>query len=85
MQDVEIDFSKSNGMTLVVGTNGSGKSNLLEVLSAIFSALYNKEKMFKDKLELDLNKYNKDVLKGFEILLDKLCSMVTGEEEYVEV
>lgn len=45
LQDVEIDFSKSNGMTLVVGTNGSGKSNLLEVLSAIFSALYNKEKM----------------------------------------
>ena len=33
-RDVKIDFSKSNGMTLIVGTNGSGRSNLLEVLSA---------------------------------------------------
>lgn len=41
LNDVEIDFSKSNGSALIIGTNGSGKSNLLEVLSAIFSALYN--------------------------------------------
>ena len=44
LNDIEFDFSKSNGCALVVGTNGSGKSNLLEVLSAIFSALYNNQK-----------------------------------------
>lgn len=43
LNDVEIDFSKSNGSALIIGTNGSGKSNLLEVLSAIFSAAYNKQ------------------------------------------
>ena len=39
----------------------------------------------KDKLELDLDKYNKEALIGFEVLLDKLCSIVNNEEEYVEV
>lgn len=53
-QDVEIDFAKSNGMTLVVGTNGSGKSNLLEVLSAIFSALFNKEKNVNPDFHFEL-------------------------------
>lgn len=41
LNDIEIDFQKSLGQTLIVGTNGSGKSNLLEAISAIFAALYN--------------------------------------------
>lgn len=56
--DVEINFSKSQGKTLVVGTNGSGKSNLLEILSAIFSAYYHKDKNvtpdFRFELEYSL-------------------------------
>lgn len=69
LQDVEIDFSKSNGMTLVVGTNGSGKSNLLEVLSAIFSALYNKEK-------------NVNPVFGFELeyVIDNPPSSIEGQQ-----
>lgn len=69
LQDVEIDFSKSNGMTLVVGTNGSGKSNLLEVLSAIFSALYNKEK-------------NVSPVFGFELeyVIDNPPSSIEGQQ-----
>ena len=43
LNDIYFDFSKANGCALIVGTNGSGKSNLLEVLSAIFSAAYNKQ------------------------------------------
>ena len=57
-EDVKIDFSRSQGKTLVVGTNGSGKSNLLEILSAIFSAYYHKDKNvtpnFKFELEYSL-------------------------------
>ena len=41
LDSIEINFEKSLGQTLIVGTNGSGKSNLLEAISAIFSALYN--------------------------------------------
>lgn len=43
-EDVEINFSSSQRNTLIVGTNGSGKSNLLEILSAIFAACYQKAK-----------------------------------------
>lgn len=39
----------------------------------------------KDKLELDLDTYNKDALSGFEVLLNKLCSIINDEEEFVEV
>lgn len=68
-RDVNIDFKKSNGMTLIVGTNGSGKSNLLEVLSAIFSALYNKEKNVNPSF-------------GFEIeyIIDNPPSTIEGKQ-----
>ncbi len=54
LQNINIDFSKSDGLTLLVGTNGSGKSNLLEVLSAIFSALYEKNKNVEPDFKFEL-------------------------------
>jgi predicted ATP-dependent endonuclease of OLD family len=36
-----LDFTKNNGITVLIGKNGSGKSNVLELISAIFSNLYN--------------------------------------------
>lgn len=39
----------------------------------------------KDKLELDLDTYNEDALTGFEVLLNKLCSIINDEEEFEEV
>ena len=44
LSNVEMDFSHSNGKTLITGNNGTGKSNVIEVLSAIFYALYHKSK-----------------------------------------
>lgn len=41
LMDFSIDFSKGNGLTMLIGTNGSGKSNVIEALSAIFADLYN--------------------------------------------
>ena len=41
LKNIEIDFSNTDGKILLVGKNGSGKSNLIEVLSAIFSSVYN--------------------------------------------
>lgn len=49
LKNIDIDFEKSDGCSLIVGLNGSGKSNLLEVISAIFSSLY----LGKDKLVAD--------------------------------
>lgn len=51
---IEIDFSKSNGRALIIGTNGTGKSNLLEVLSAIFSALYEGKKKVEPDFRFEL-------------------------------
>ena len=41
--DLNIDFAKGNGLTIIVGNNGSGKSNLLEVISGIFHDLYKRK------------------------------------------
>lgn len=35
LKDIEIDFSRCDGLAVVAGKNGSGKSNLLEALSLI--------------------------------------------------
>jgi predicted ATPase len=39
LEDVKVDFDKAHLMTVVVGCNGSGKSNVLEALVAIFRNL----------------------------------------------
>lgn len=54
LRDVLIDFDRSNAKTLVVGTNGSGKSNLIEVLSAIFSALHTKDEDVSPRFKFEL-------------------------------
>lgn len=39
LKDFCVDFSAGNGLTLLIGTNGSGKSNIIEALSKIFSSI----------------------------------------------
>lgn len=43
------DFSIHNGITLLIGNNGSGKSNLIESISDIFSNLYQGSTSFETK------------------------------------
>ncbi len=40
LTDFEIDFQNRDGVTLLIGNNGSGKSNLIEAISSIFLGLY---------------------------------------------
>ncbi len=35
-----LDFESGNGLTILIGNNGSGKSNILEAISAIFANAY---------------------------------------------
>lgn len=37
---IEFDFSNKDGVTVLIGNNGCGKSNILEALSSIFAGLY---------------------------------------------
>lgn len=43
LNDLIIDFEKGNGITILIGNNGSGKSNIIEAISQIFAGLYNNE------------------------------------------
>ncbi len=52
LKDLSINFINKEGITLLVGNNGCGKSNILEALSAIFSHLYDNS---KNPLKFDYN------------------------------
>ena len=40
LSPLTIDFELGNGLTMLVGNNGSGKSNVLEAISGIFHDLF---------------------------------------------
>lgn len=40
LKDLTIDFERGDGFSMLIGTNGSGKSNVLELLSGIFHDAY---------------------------------------------
>lgn len=48
----EIDFTSKKGVTVLVGNNGSGKSNVLEAISAIFAGLNKGIKKFDFDFEV---------------------------------
>ncbi|MEO8514580.1 MAG: AAA family ATPase [Ignavibacteria bacterium] len=43
LENFELDFSDKEGITVLIGNNGSGKSNILEAISSIFAGLYNRD------------------------------------------
>lgn len=50
-----IDFTAHNGVTVLVGANGSGKSNVLEAISAIFNSFYRPKQRFECEYELEFS------------------------------
>ncbi|ABV67962.1 hypothetical protein Abu_1715 [Aliarcobacter butzleri RM4018] len=80
LKDFEINFESNEGITLLIGNNGSGKSNILEAISAIFVSLIEKKKVdFEYEIEyiLDVN----EVDKNFYIEL-KIITLQNGNSEY---
>lgn len=47
LKDITIDFESGNGLTMLIGNNGSGKSNVLEAISGIFHDAYKDNKQRK--------------------------------------
>lgn len=45
LSPLTIDFELGNGLTMLVGNNGSGKSNVLEAISGIFHDLFKGKEM----------------------------------------
>jgi predicted ATP-dependent endonuclease of OLD family len=59
----ELDFTSKDGITVLIGNNGSGKSNVLEAISAIFYDLYNfsntRKKIYFDfEIEYEINSHH---------------------------
>ncbi len=50
LKDFSLDFEKCNGLSILIGNNGSGKSNVLEAISGIFAEAYSN---VSDLLESD--------------------------------
>lgn len=44
LKDFDLDFENDNGLSIIVGNNGSGKSNILEAISGLFCEWYGKVK-----------------------------------------
>lgn len=66
LKNIEIDFEQANGISVLIGNNGSGKSNLLEAISNIFAHLYKPV----DKLKPEFNYELSYSIEQFEIFID---------------
>lgn len=52
------DLSSHNGLTLLIGNNGCGKSNVLECISSIFYNLYQRSELFETEFTVSYQMYD---------------------------
>ncbi len=52
LKNINIDFTNTNNLLFIIGNNASGKSNILEAISAIFTEVYTNKK--KPNFEYEL-------------------------------
>ena len=43
INNLDVSFKDQDGITVLIGNNGCGKSNIIEALSSIFAGLYNEK------------------------------------------
>lgn len=72
LENFEIDFSNKEGITVLIGNNGSGKSNILEAISSVFAGLYD-------------NKYNPSFNYEFSYTIDTFKVEVKFEHSSYEI
>lgn len=79
LEKFEIDFSIKEGITVLIGNNGSGKSNILEAISSVFAGLYNSKHNPTFNYELTYSKDTYDVEIEFK---NKVYSVkINGKED----
>lgn len=81
LENVKVDFDEDHLMTVVVGRNGSGKSNVLEALVAIFRNLdLGEEPPFSYELDFQLGE--KGWVKWYDVKVDADPSRGTLSKQY---
>lgn len=98
LKDFHLDFENGNGLSILIGNNGSGKSNVLEAISGIFAEWYGKssykfdtdyEVIYdKDNLEFRLNRNGRykrvnPFINNHEFLPTKVIATYTGENPHL--
>lgn len=56
------DMSAHDGLSLLIGNNGCGKSNVLECISSIFNGLYQNSDSFETDFAIQYQLYNDSVV-----------------------
>lgn len=79
IQDLTIDFTDKDGITLFIGNNGTGKSNIIEVISSIFAGLYT-NKVHKPNFEYNILYEVRDNSVSISLSKDVYTIKVNGNE-----
>lgn len=58
IKEQTFDLSSHNGLTLLIGNNGCGKSNILECISSIFCNLYQGRESFETDFTINYEMYD---------------------------
>lgn len=78
IKDIAINFDEKKGITVLIGKNGCGKSNILEAISSIFAGLY-KNRIHKPKFDYIIN-YE---IKGHDIEIKFVDSKYTFSVDHI--
>lgn len=83
LKGLKIDFQDKNGITVLIGNNGSGKSNILEAVSAIFRGLF--DNSFNPGFSYDLSyNLNGNLVKiKYKTTIDELRVKVNNKEDRI--
>lgn len=88
LKDFTIEFDTSNPLNIIIGANGSGKSNFLEALALIFKELYLiKEVLYYTDKELGDTIFKRDTfnLSLLSLSFDYKMCMETNKNEIIEI
>ena len=77
--DLPLDFTTKDGITLIIGNNGCGKSNIIEAISSIFAGLY-ENRVHKPDFDYSISyELNGNVI-DISLSGDQYTILVNGEE-----
>lgn len=81
LKNISVDFDQDSFVTVLIGQNGSGKSNLIEALVEIFTTLdLNKNPPFKYELKYECRDAQVEIDADPSRIRNKLAIHINGEK-----
>ncbi len=84
LDNLKIDFSLKEGLSVLIGNNGTGKSNILEAVSSIFAGLFDKSQspIFSYSIKYSVNGNNVEI--EFDRNSSKYQTIVNGISDNIK-